>query len=86
MPNKLFESIAAEVPIICSNTISAPRFVAEHNLGLVYLASNHFDLARVINELIQSKELRQSFVASDSLKAELSEKNQYKSLREYYLS
>ena len=86
MPNKLFESIAAEVPIICSNTISAPRFVTEHNLGLVYLASNHFDLARVINEVIQSKELCQPFIASDSLKDELSEKNQYKSLREYYLS
>ena len=81
MPNKLFESIYANLPILCSDTLSASNFVREHNLGEVFLSSNSFDLVNKINAVISIDASK--YNASDMLLEEISIDNQFNALRNY---
>ena len=56
MPNKLFESSIANVPIICSDTISASNFIKEYQKGEIYLSGNEYDLAVKIRSVTDNKE------------------------------
>lgn len=56
MPNKLFESSIANVPIICSDTESASNFIKEYRRGEAYLAGNEYDLAVKIRSVTDNKE------------------------------
>lgn len=51
MPNKLFESTLAGLPILASDLIEQRRFVRKNKLGLVYRADDTDDLAMKFSEL-----------------------------------
>ena len=85
MPNKLFESSIANVPIICSDTISASNFIKEYQRGEIYLSGNEFDLAVKIRSVtdnkvnyIYDKEAQENFVK------EFSQNEQYKKMYSIY--
>lgn len=50
MPNKLFESILANLPIIASDVIEVKKIISEHNLGVTYEADNTDRLAEAFLE------------------------------------
>ena len=52
MPNKLFESIQAKVPIITSDMPALSSFVLDNKVGTVYEAGSSEDLAEKVNELL----------------------------------
>ncbi len=85
MPNKLFESILSNLPIVCSDTTSASNYVNDRNLGISFLSDNHFDLASKIKTLMERQE---DFFTPNQMDLieELSLENQYKSLNNYLLS
>ena len=55
MPNKLFESAHANIPILCSNTYSASRFVLKYKKGEIYQSTNQYDLASKICLITENK-------------------------------
>ncbi|MAZ06852.1 MAG: hypothetical protein CMM99_00015 [Rickettsiales bacterium] len=87
MPNKLFESSIANVPIVCSSTISASMFVKERKRGEVFIAGNEFDIAVKIkkvtdnkNQYIYSEQEQKDFIE------EFSQDGQYRKLIDLYNS
>ena len=55
MPNKLFESALAGIPILCADTLSASKFVEKYQVGATFISDNHYDLAAKINSLCDGK-------------------------------
>lgn len=84
MPNKLFEYINANLPILCSDTLSASKFVKEYNLGEVFESSNSLDLVKKINAIVSTD--RSKYIASDRLLDEISIENQFNELKNYMFS
>ena len=54
MPNKLFESIQAKVPIVTSDMPALSSFVLENRVGTVYEAGSGIDLAAKIVDLLNN--------------------------------
>ena len=52
MPNKLFDYIAAGLPVIVYNAAEAAAFVLEHDLGIVIETDNSKDAAKQIGEVM----------------------------------
>lgn len=52
LPNKLFESLQAELPVIGPNSPEIIRIVEHYNCGLIYKDTDSVDLAKKINELV----------------------------------
>ena len=56
MPNKLFESIHAKLPILASDVGAVANFVKENNIGSTYQSGSPEDLAKAGNLLLGSVE------------------------------
>ena len=54
MPNKLYESVQAKVPVITSDMPALSAFVKEHNIGKVYKAGSSSDLAKAVLDYLGS--------------------------------
>ena len=54
MPNKLFESIQAKVPIVTTDMPALSSFVLENRVGTVYEAGSGIDLAAKIVDLLNN--------------------------------
>lgn len=50
-PNKLFEYMAAGVPVLASDCISVKRVITDTNSGMTYIFDSPSDFARVVKEL-----------------------------------
>lgn len=82
MPNKLFESIVSNLPIVCSDTTSVSNYVNDRKLGISYLSDNHFDLASKIKTLIEHQE--DYFIPNQkNVIEEISLDKQYRQLNNY---
>jgi glycosyltransferase involved in cell wall biosynthesis len=51
-PNKLFEYMAAGLPIVASRLPELSHFINEHRIGATFAPSNPHDMARVLNEVL----------------------------------
>ena len=52
LPNKVFEFIQAEVPVICSNFPDMRELVEQYKVGIVVRPEEPASIARVVNELM----------------------------------
>jgi glycosyltransferase involved in cell wall biosynthesis len=55
-PNKLFEYMAAGLPVLASDCISVKRVITETNTGMTYVFDSPSDFARVVRELYNDRE------------------------------
>lgn len=60
-PNKLFEFIAAEVPIVASDLPELRRFVTDNGIGLTGDLSNPVDAARLLSTMASDLEGRRAY-------------------------
>jgi glycosyltransferase involved in cell wall biosynthesis len=58
LPNKLFESLQAHIPLIAPNSPEFERVINEFECGLIYTDQNHVELAEKINQLYHDVPLR----------------------------
>ena len=66
MPNKLYESVQAKVPVITSDMPALSAFVKEHNVGTIYKAGSSSDLAEAVLDYLAS-ELDKERIFNDGL-------------------
>ncbi len=66
MPNKLYESVQAKVPVITSNMPALTIFVNEHKIGSVYKAGSSSGLAEAVLDYLGS-ELDKDQIFNDGL-------------------
>ena len=67
MPNKLFESIQAKVPIVTSDMPALSSFVLENKVGTVYEAGSSRDLADKITDLLENPINKEDVFTNDLL-------------------
>lgn len=53
MPNKLFQAVAAGVPVIATNLPAQARVVSDHGLGEVYRAGDALSFRRAVDRLLK---------------------------------
>ena len=53
MPNKLFQAVAAGVPVVATDVGELSRLVREHHVGTLYRLGDATDLVRAVRELIR---------------------------------
>ncbi|MCF7911175.1 MAG: glycosyltransferase family 4 protein [Candidatus Cloacimonetes bacterium] len=58
-PNKIYQYMYYEVPVISTNCRSLERILNETGAGLTYMSDDHQDLARQVRKLYRDKDLRQ---------------------------
>ncbi|MCC8963627.1 glycosyltransferase family 4 protein [Bradyrhizobium sp. Pear76] len=64
LPNKIFEYLAADLPVLVAHYPEAKRLVLEHEVGLTFDPYDPRSIAESINRLTQDAQLRASFAAS----------------------
>ena len=64
LPNKLFEYIAAGVPVVASDLPEISQIIQRFNVGCVVPAGNSRALAAAFNRAVSDTELRHSWVAN----------------------
>ncbi|MDA9430545.1 hypothetical protein XH88_01860 [Bradyrhizobium sp. CCBAU 51627] len=64
LPNKIFEYLAADLPVLVANYPEAKRLVEEHNVGLTFDPYDPNSIALALNRLVREQELRLSFAAN----------------------
>lgn len=86
LPNKIFDYIHANIPLIVTDLVEVSRVVKESNVGVVLTELTPINLANAIKELSSDIELYSDF-KSNTKKASkaLSWENECKILREIYL-
>ncbi len=57
LPNKLFDYIHADLPVIASNLVEVKRIISEYKVGLVLSNHNPKEMAREISEFLQNETL-----------------------------
>lgn len=57
MPNKLFQAVAAGVPVVATDVGELARLVRQHHVGTLYRMGHATDLVRAVRELIRDYEL-----------------------------
>jgi len=57
MPNKVFQAVAAGVPVVATDVGELAQLVRSHNVGTLYRMGDAKDLARAIGEIISDYEL-----------------------------
>ena len=67
LPNKLFEYIAAGLPLLAANYPEARRLVTTHDVGLTFEPYDPQSIAAAINRLIDEPDLRARFQANTSV-------------------
>ncbi len=61
LPNKLFESLQASLPIIGPDSPEIIRIVEMYRCGLTYRDGDHVDLAEKISELMSNSQMKNNF-------------------------
>jgi len=56
-PNKLFEYINANVPVVGSNFPELKRVILDYNIGDVFEPEDPSDIARAINKVLENKDV-----------------------------
>jgi glycosyltransferase involved in cell wall biosynthesis len=56
LPNKLFQSIQAGVPVVVSDNPEMERFVTRHHVGEVFTSGDVVALAKAVNTILESPE------------------------------
>jgi glycogen synthase len=64
MPNKLFQAVAAGVPVVATDVGELARLVREHNVGTLYRMGDASDLVRAVRDLIRDYDVWCARVAS----------------------
>ena len=57
MPNKIFQAVAAGVPVVATDVGELARLVRQHHLGTLYRMGDPSDMVRAVQELIVDYEL-----------------------------
>jgi len=57
MPNKIFEYLMAEVPVIASNTKDVKDFIDQHNVGVVSKTNDVYGLQKAIYEILDKSDV-----------------------------
>ncbi|MFN8242157.1 MAG: glycosyltransferase family 4 protein [Bacteroidales bacterium] len=60
-PNKLFEYMAAGIPVLSSDCISVKRVIEETGCGLTYRADSPDDFAKIVESLVANKKLLEEY-------------------------
>lgn len=69
LPNKLFQSIQAGVPVVVSDSPAMARFVREHGVGEVFEGGSPTSLAEAIHKVLENPAVyREALADSDLLK------------------
>ena len=64
LPNKIFEYLAADLPVLVAHYAEAKRLVEENAVGLTFDPYDPRSIAESINRMVQDKQLRADFKAS----------------------
>ena len=64
LPNKIFEYLAADLPVLVAHYAEAKRLVEENAVGLTFDPYDPRSIAESINRKVQDKQLRADFKAS----------------------
>ncbi|GIU92157.1 MAG: hypothetical protein KatS3mg011_1063 [Acidimicrobiia bacterium] len=54
LPNKLFQSIHARVPVVVSDSPEMARFVQQHRVGEIFLGGDPVDLASKVRKILEN--------------------------------
>lgn len=85
LPNKIFDYIHANTPLIVTNLIEVKRIVEQYNVGIVLDEFNPTHLANAIKTLLNDSELYQQMKSNTKqASAELNWENECKILKEIY--
>ena len=76
LPNKIFEYIAADLPVLVAHYPEAKRLVLDNGLGLTFDPYDPRSIANAINQLMQNEKLRVECTAN--VRATLSRVNAQK--------
>jgi glycosyltransferase involved in cell wall biosynthesis len=87
-PNKLFQYMYAELPVVVSNCVSLERVVSENECGYVFEEKNAESLALQLEEIILNSEIaKQKGIAGKSLVINrFNTFHEGENLKNYYLS
>ena len=64
LPNKVFEYLAADLPVLVAHYPEAKRLVLENSVGLTFDPYDPASIAHAINRLMQDRKLRATFAAN----------------------
>jgi glycosyltransferase involved in cell wall biosynthesis len=67
LPNKIFEYLAAGVPVLSANYPEARRIVEQNSVGLIFDPYDPVSIAGAIKQLMADSSLRQSFRENASI-------------------
>lgn len=85
LPNKLFDYIHAEIPIIAGNLPEISRIINEYKVGVIIPDYSPKSIAKTINNLLENKELLAQIKENQqSAKEELCWENEQKKLDFYF--
>ena len=86
LPNKIFEYIKAETPMVASNLVERARIIQQYQVGLIVEDAQAEHIAEKINQLVNDKQLYDEMKANCKVAAEdLCWENEEKVLEEIYL-
>lgn len=87
LPNKLFDYIQCGVPVLCSSFPETSRIVNQYNIGETTLENDVEKLAKIIDNMLNDKEKRLTWIANCKLAAiDLCWENEVEILKELYRS
>ena len=85
LPNKIFEYIAAGLPVLAANYPEAARLVLEYDIGLTFDPYDPTSIARAINQLSSDRQLATRFrLNAQSAMMQLSALNEWNKLVRLY--
>jgi glycosyltransferase involved in cell wall biosynthesis len=84
LPNKLFQSIQAGVPVVVSDNPEMKRFVAQHKVGEVFPGGDAVALAKAINTVLESPERYTEALHDPGLREMISWSHQVKTVIDTY--
>ncbi len=84
LPNKLFQSIHAGVPVVVSDNPEMARFVPEFGIGEVFAGGDPASLAAAVERLLDRRESLASRLKDDEMLDELSWERQIETLLSVY--
>lgn len=86
LPNKIFDYINAEIPILVSNLPEMSKIVEKYKVGEILIKNNSKEISEKVNNLINDKELYEKYVENTKIaKKELCWETQEKELIDLYL-
>ena len=86
LPNKIFEYIKAETPMVASNLVERARIIQQYQVGLIVEDASPEEISQKINKLVNDKQLYEKMKANCKIAAEdLCWENEERVLEEIYL-